>query len=484
MRSFQDESFEGVDPVSPSVAPAVQPSKHGGFGIGNRGLVRLTGRLMIPAVAPAMLFVIAWPYGVAFTTPYQLLAALSFFVLHPAPWSGNESRVSIGFQVISPWLAALLILGAISGLTGSFQHFDRNVLALWAVATPLAQICLLPCLPSFLAFLVRLRRDEHRVVIIGANAVGIAFARELQRRPVLHSRVLGFFDGRRSSRLGHLGGLGLLGGLDALSEFTRRERVDQIYVALPVSAQPRVVAMLEALRDCTASVYFLPNLPPVDLIQPRIDIHASFPVVSVCESPFHGIDEFIKRGSDLVLSTIALVLTGPLMLLIAAAIKLTSSGPVIFKQKRYGLDGSEITVWKFRSMTVTEDGAQDYTQVTRGDGRVTAVGKILRATSMDELPQFFNVLQGKMSIVGPRPHALKVNEQYRSLIPGYMIRHKVRPGITGWAQIHGYRGGDDLESMTKRVEYDLIYLRDWSVWMDLRIILRTVLLVVRDQKAY
>ena len=170
--------------------------------------------------------------------------------------------------------------------------------------------------------------------------------------------------------------------------------------------------------------------------------------------------------------------------MIAIAIRLDSPGPVIFKQRRFGLDGREIVVYKFRSMTVTEDGHQQYKQVQVNDSRVTRVGKVLRRTSLDELPQFINVLQGRMSVVGPRPHAIAVNDQYRKLIPGYMIRHKVRPGITGWAQVNGYRGGDDLDLMSKRIQYDLDYLRTWSIWLDIRIIIRTVAVVFRDDSAY
>jgi putative colanic acid biosynthesis UDP-glucose lipid carrier transferase len=187
---------------------------------------------------------------------------------------------------------------------------------------------------------------------------------------------------------------------------------------------------------------------------------------------------------DVLISSIAIVLLAPVMLACALAIKLTSPGPVIFKQRRYGLDGGEITVYKFRSMTVTEDGDSSYTQVSRGDARVTPVGAFLRKTSLDEVPQFFNVFQGRMSVVGPRPHAVAVNENYRGAIPSYMIRHMVRPGITGWAQVHGYRGGDDLESMTKRIEHDLYYMRNWSLWLDLQILVRTILVIFKDPTAY
>jgi putative colanic acid biosynthesis UDP-glucose lipid carrier transferase len=206
--------------------------------------------------------------------------------------------------------------------------------------------------------------------------------------------------------------------------------------------------------------------------------------VAVCETPFYGINGVLKRASDIILASAILILITPLMLAIAIAIKHQSPGPVLFKQRRYGLDGREIMVYKFRSMSVAEDGDQ-IRQATRNDSRVTPFGAFLRRTSLDELPQFINVLEGKMSIVGPRPHAVAHNEQYRKLINGYMIRHKVRPGITGWAQVNGLRGETDtLEKMEKRVEYDLAYLRNWSLLWDFEIILKTLLVVCKKQNAY
>jgi putative colanic acid biosysnthesis UDP-glucose lipid carrier transferase len=187
---------------------------------------------------------------------------------------------------------------------------------------------------------------------------------------------------------------------------------------------------------------------------------------------------------DVGVSAVGILIALPLLLTLALAIRLTSPGPIIFRQKRYGLDGKPIIVYKFRSMSVTEDGDRSYTQVSRNDSRVTAIGAVMRKLSFDELPQLFNVLEGSMSVVGPRPHAVAVNEQYRRLIPGYMVRHKIKPGITGWAQVNGYRGGDDLDSMRMRVEYDLDYLNHWSLQFDLLILCRTALLVLGDKRAY
>jgi len=208
-------------------------------------------------------------------------------------------------------------------------------------------------------------------------------------------------------------------------------------------------------------------------------------VVSICESPLCGLPAVVKRVVDLAVAAAVIPVAVPLMLVIAALIRATSAGPVLFKQKRYGLDGREILVWKFRTMRTLEDGQNVYRQVTREDDRVTPLGKVLRKTSLDELPQLINVIAGNMSIVGPRPHALAVNEQCRRMIPGYMVRHKVKPGITGWAQIHGHRGGDDLEEMQRRTEFDLEYLRSWSVSLDLMIIWKTAIMVLRgDPHAY
>lgn len=242
--------------------------------------------------------------------------------------------------------------------------------------------------------------------------------------------------------------------------------------------------LLEALRDTTGSIYFVPDTFVTDLIQGRMDSVGGIPVVAVCETPFMGINRVVKRTTDIVLSILILILISPLLLLIALAIKLTSPGPAIFKQRRYGLDGSDILVYKFRSMTVMEDGAA-VKQAQKNDQRLTPIGGFLRKTSLDELPQFLNVLSGKMSIVGPRPHAVAHNEEYRKLIKGYMLRHKVPPGITGWAQVNGFRGETDtLDKMKGRIDLDLDYLRNWSLRLDLYIILKTIWVVLKRENAH
>jgi putative colanic acid biosysnthesis UDP-glucose lipid carrier transferase len=256
-----------------------------------------------------------------------------------------------------------------------------------------------------------------------------------------------------------------------------------VYIALPISTVPRMSELINALRDTTASVYFVPDAFAFDLIQGRLVEINGMPALSICDTPFHGMDAVLKRATDFVLASVGLLVATPVMLGIAAAVKFTSKGPVLFRQRRYGLNGEEIYVYKFRSMTTTEDGAVSK-QATKFDARVTPVGRFIRKTSLDELPQLFNVLQGRMSMVGPRPHAVAHNEMYRKLISGYMIRHKVRPGITGLAQVNGLRGETEvLEKMSERVRYDLEYLRHWSPWLDVKIVFRTLALVIFGAKS-
>ena len=251
-----------------------------------------------------------------------------------------------------------------------------------------------------------------------------------------------------------------------------------------MAARPRILQVLDGLKDTTASIYFVPDMFITDLIQGRSDSVCGVTVISVCDTPFRGLNGFLKRASDLFLATLILLLITPALLLIGLAVKLESTGPVIFRQRRYGLDGEQIVVYKFRSMAVMEDQGP-IRQAQKNDSRITRLGAFLRKTSLDELPQFINVLQGRMSIVGPRPHAVAHNEIYRTLIKGYMVRHKVRPGITGWAQINGQRGETDtLEKMQSRIDCDLDYLRNWSLQLDLFIILKTIRLVFKDGSAY
>jgi putative colanic acid biosysnthesis UDP-glucose lipid carrier transferase len=310
---------------------------------------------------------------------------------------------------------------------------------------------------------------------------------ELKRRASQNHGMglfLGFFDFRGLERLPPESRSQVAGMCEEVADFVRRHHVNAIYITLPMSKAPRIGDLLRQFRDTTASIYFVPDIFAYDLVQARCVEINGIPMLSICDTPFHGMNAVRKRVADVLLSLFGLALIWPVMLAAAIAVKLSSRGPVLFKQRRYGLHGEQILVYKFRSMRVCEDGTE-VRQATRDDDRITAVGRFLRRTSLDELPQVLNVLEGKMSFVGPRPHAVAHNETYRKLISGYMIRHKVRPGMTGWAQVHGLRGETStVESMRLRVQYDLDYLRHWTLMLDLKILFRTLLLVIRGRNAY
>jgi putative colanic acid biosynthesis UDP-glucose lipid carrier transferase len=275
-----------------------------------------------------------------------------------------------------------------------------------------------------------------------------------------------------------------LGGLKDAAEYVRLNRIAEVHIALPLHDHARIRELIGQLEGTTASIFYIPDLTGIGVVQGRLEDREGLPLVGLCETPFTGTNLLAKRVSDIVVASAVLVLIAPLMLAIAIGVKLSGPGPVIFRQRRNGLNGEEIVVYKFRSMSTLDDG-DVIRQATRDDARLTRFGAFLRRSSLDELPQFINVLQGRMSVVGPRPHAVAHNEMYRDMIRAYMVRHKVRPGITGLAQVSGFRGETDtIEKMQARVKYDLEYLRKWSLALDLAIIARTIRLVLFDRQAY
>ena len=423
-------------------------------------------------------------FHVRFQGAYLILGLLVFSLTFPgnAPAAGNAG--ALAREVTVSWSMTVMLLAVIGWATRTVEVFDPHVLLTWLLATPFMRVAGHLALPPLLRRLYAARRAQRLAVIVGACELGRALAERLRRNPLLGIRVAGFFDDRSPDRTGEEAAEATLGTLDQLADYVKAQRVDLIYITLPMASQPRTVRLLDQLHDTTASIHFVPDIFLFDLIQGRIDTVDGMPVVAVCETPFRGLNGLVKRASDIVLALLVCIITLPLMLAIAAGVKLSSPGPVVFRQRRYGLDGREIVVYKFRSMTVTEDGAQ-IRQATRADGRVTRFGAFLRRSSLDELPQFINVLQGRMSVVGPRPHAVAHTELYRKLIKGYMFRHKVRPGITGWAQVNGLRGETDtLEKMERRIAYDLAYLRQWSLRLDLWIVLKTLFVALDGRNAY
>jgi putative colanic acid biosynthesis UDP-glucose lipid carrier transferase len=378
------------------------------------------------------------------------------------------------------WCVAVALLLFLGFALKVDDLFPRRLILSWFALTPIALI-----IGDYWStrVLARTRSTHDRHIIIGANEVGAELARRIAESAG-SGTFMGFFDFRSLDRLPRQTREQFSGKCHDVAAFVQRHAINAIYIALPMSNAPRIEELLHAFRDSTASVYFVPDIFAFDLVQAHcVEMHG-IPMLAICDTPFHGMNAVKKRTIDVLLSSVALLLVWPLMLMVALAVRISSAGPVLFKQRRYGLNGEEILVYKFRTMTVWEDGAIVVQAVPR-DQRITAVGRFLRRTSLDELPQLFNVLQGTMSFVGPRPHAVAHNELYRKLISGYMIRHKVRPGMTGWAQVHGLRGETSVvEQMRLRVQYDLDYLRNWSLWLDLQILLRTALMVFPHSNAY
>ena len=293
--------------------------------------------------------------------------------------------------------------------------FSRRALFTWAVATPPLIVVVQLLIDSIVERTWLSSRNKRKVIIAGANQHGLLLSEKIRRNRQLGLSIEGFFEVRSVERLGKLGSNKLLGRLSDLPDYVRANGIDLIYIALPMRNIQRVTELLDELHDTTASIYYVPDVFVFDLIQCRTDEIDGIPVVALCETPFFGLRGVVKRLSDLGIASVILIMLSPLLLLIALGIKLTTPGSVIFKQRRYGLDGREIVVYKFRTMYVTEDSGE-IRQATKGDARVTPLGSILRKYSLDELPQFVNVLQGNMSVVGPRPHAIAHNEEYRKLI--------------------------------------------------------------------
>ena len=456
--------------------------------IGQLGLVQL---LVPPLVAIGTLYGLALLFGARFEATYRTLAVL-IAILAPIviqrPRNASLAILprswSIATSIILRWFLLLAILFAIGYVTKTSTEYSRLLILTWAAVTPVPLIAISIAVGEFIRHFMHAPSNARAAVVAGYSDVSRTLVERIRNNRELGIVVNGYFDDRSSERLGLPDGEVLLGGLSNLAAFVNANGVDVIFIALPMRQVQRVVDLLEELRDTTASIYFVPDIFVVDLIQSRTSEIQGVPIVAMCETPFHGSRGLVKRSMDIAISLIALLLLLPFLLLIALLVKLSSPGPAIFRQRRYGLDGQIIDVLKFRTMTVTEDGAR-VKQATRDDRRVTPIGRMLRRYSIDELPQLLNVLGGSMSLVGPRPHAVAHNEQYRRLIKGYMVRHKVPPGITGLAQVNGCRGEtSQLEDMRRRIEYDLDYLRHWSPTLDFRILVQTFIQVLTDRKAY
>lgn len=407
---------------------------------------------------------------------FQMLGGMSDFY---RSWRGV--RVIAELQLIlKNWSLSLLLTFGVIAFVRGFED-DFAIYLQWYLLVCIGLSSSRGAIRLFLRHMRNLGYNTRNVAIMGSMPIGIRLAETLRDTPWMGFKVLGFYDDNVRD---NIGSIYRCGDLEQLIKDSKSGRIDRIYIAMPMEREATIKNMVSELSDSTCSVMLIPDIFTFNMLQSRNEEINGIPVLSLFDTPMSGINRIVKRFEDIILSTIILLFISPILLMIALMVKFTSRGPVIFKQKRYGMDGKPIAVWKFRSMSVMENGS-DVVQAKKGDVRFTRIGAFLRSTSLDELPQFFNVITGDMSIVGPRPHAVYHNEQYRKLIKGYMLRHKMKPGITGWAQINGWRGETDtLDKMQRRVEFDLDYISNWSVWFDLKIIFMTIFKGFVNKSAY
>ncbi|WP_373638786.1 undecaprenyl-phosphate glucose phosphotransferase [Klebsiella quasipneumoniae] len=414
--------------------------------------------------------------GLTALVVFQMIGGITDFY---RSWRGVKISAEL-IMIIKNWTLSIILT---SGLISLFPDFDISVkvFIFWYFFVVLGFIFCRTFICLGAGVLRKLGYNTRRVAVVGSSPAAISLLQSFLEEPWLGFVVKGIYDDKPQIEYGNVP---YGGSLSILIAQARAGEIDRIYIALSMKDEQIIKDLVSKLTDTTCSVLLIPDVFTFNILQSRTEEINGVPVVPLFDTPLSGINMLFKRLEDIVVSSIILVLISPVLIGIALAVKFSSPGPIIFRQIRYGMDGKPIKVWKFRSMTVMENDDK-VIQATKNDVRVTKVGRFLRSTSLDELPQFFNVLFGQMSVVGPRPHAVSHNEQYRSLIQGYMLRHKVKPGITGLAQINGWRGETDtLEKMEKRIEYDLLYIRGWSIWLDLKIIFLTIFKGFINKSAY
>jgi putative colanic acid biosynthesis UDP-glucose lipid carrier transferase len=415
-----------------------------------------------------------YPIDPAQTDLYQYLSAISaaLFLLvaefHSVYRSARlESYLQIARRIIGSWLIVVFLLITLAFLTKSSSAFSRVIITSWLIITPALLITERLIIYLSLRFLRTQGVNVRTYIIFGSVENGLLLQQKIKQTPwtgLTHASTTE--------------------NCDELVKRINEKHIDYVFITNAENNPEITRKVIAGLSDSTASVYIVPQIFLYNAFDAGWVTLGNTPMITVNDHPFYGSYWLLKKLEDLILGCLIFLLTLPLMTLIAIAIKISSKGPILFKQRRYGLNGEVIQVLKFRTMQTMDDG-EVIVQASKDDPRITRLGRILRKTSLDELPQFWNVLQGTMSIVGPRPHAIAHNEEYRQLIEGYMLRHKVKPGITGWAQVNGLRGETEtLDKMKSRIDYDLYYINHWSIWFDLKIIFMTIINGFTGKTAY
>jgi len=448
--------------------------------VGDAGIAVLTAYLCYWARFHT--FAMAGSYvSILLPTVLLVLLVFPFFGMYRS-WRGQGLAMELGRAVLA-WLSVLVLLVVSEWATKSSENYSRLWMLSWFGSTILVLGMYRWVARRLLGSIRTHGMDTRKVVVVGATHAGRKIVEAARHNPWMGLDVIAHVETPYDE--GVIDDVPELGGIDTFIESLQENTPDQIWVALPLRAEALIQKLLEATSELPTTVRLVPDLFGYELIHQGATVLAGVPIITLQGSRVDGRAQVIKAAEDRALAALILLLISPLMVLIAIGVKLTSPGPILFKQRRHGLGGKIMEVWKFRTMRVHQECDGNVTQATRGDPRITRFGRFLRTSSLDELPQFINVLQGRMSIVGPRPHAVEHNNHYQKLVRRYMQRHSVKPGITGLAQINGCRGETDaLEKMAKRVEFDLAYIRNWSVWLDLRIIAITSVRGFFDKNSY
>ena len=428
---------------------------------------------------------------------YQLLLLVILFVTYNVFSWWDVYRVQHGrwlykslSNLSAAWFIVALCLSAITFFTKSGENFSR-LWVLWTFTS--AYVMMMLSRIALWSHSQRKAKDPNNqrpVVIIGAGELGQRACDAIIEERWAGLKAVALFDDDAKNLNPDYRGIPLVGDIDKAIAFIEDRRrtgdhaVKEVWIALPLRASDKIQQLQSELQNTATNIFLVPDLFGASFSRYSVTESAGMTIVNLSATPIMGGSANIKRAEDVVLSVLMGLLLSPVILLTALAIKLESQGPIIFKQRRYGIDGKEFLVWKFRSMSVSEDGAH-VPQATQSDARITKVGAFIRKHSIDELPQLINVLHGTMSLIGPRPHAVAHNEFYRDRVHGYMARHKIKPGITGWAQVNGCRGETEvIEKMQRRLRYDLEYIQNWSIALDIRILFKTLMSIIFDKNAY
>lgn len=460
------------------------------------GIINVFSRVADPlAVVIAALLAYGFRFSFAdldLPRDYRVLITFSFLLvvlIFPmfnlyASWRG-QSLYKQANAIFMAWSTVILLMIVILFGLKISSEYSRLWLVSWATLGLVLILCVRAGVYGFLQHQRRKGKNVRYIVIIGAGDLCVRALNKIKEAPWMGFKVKALFDDNPELIGKEVDGHLVVGHIFDVDSYVASEQVDELWIALPLRAEERVKQLLYELRHRTLNIKFIPDIFGFSLLNHSMGDIDGLPVVNLSDTPMGGMNLFLKSVEDRLFALVILVVISPLLVLIAISIKVTSPGPVIFKQNRHGWDGRVIKVYKFRSMKMHDELKGQVSQATKNDDRVTRVGAFLRRTSLDELPQFFNVLQGKMSIVGPRPHAIEHNELYKDQVDKYMLRHMVKPGVTGWAQINGFRGETDtLDKMKKRVEYDLYYIENWSIWLDIKIILLTIIKGFINKNAY